>query len=205
MVVIRCRIMMFLFIVQDTRNCGHGLNILCHATSATPSTLLPLSPPSTSTHPGSSDIIQTYLDTSNSDFFAPRGLRVSIRSLNALLTSLAIPTDRGQRAAAAATALDPNASDSQRCDALHPWAERLGLDVPAPSAHITALREMGTRLRATSSAPASIQRMDCSTVARVSIVSVVVMVWTLMGCPLPNNRSPTLTSSVLRRPYCVRE
>lgn len=97
-----------------------GLNILCHATSATPSTLLPLSPPSTSTHPGSSDIVQTYLDTSNSDFFAPRGLRVSIHSLNALLTSLAIPTDRGQRAAAAATALDPNASDSQRCDALHP-------------------------------------------------------------------------------------
>src|SRR4051812_24602967 len=51
----------------------------------------------------------------------------------------------------------------------------------------------------TSSAPASIQRMHWATVAAVSMVSVVVMVWMRMGWPLPNNRSPILTSFVGKR------
>ena len=56
-----------------------------------------------------------------------------------------------------------------------------------------------------SSAPASIQRMDCSTVALVSIVSGVVMVWTRIGASPPIIRSPTFTGTVLSRSYCVRE
>src|ERR1051325_7583730 len=57
----------------------------------------------------------------------------------------------------------------------------------------------------TSSAPASIQRMDCSTVAMVSIVSVVVIVCTRIGWPAPKYKSPIFTSRVLSLEYFVRE
>src|SRR4051812_41935513 len=56
----------------------------------------------------------------------------------------------------------------------------------------------------TSSQPALIIRMLCSTVPTVSIVSVVVMLCSLMGFAAPSLRSPIITSLVKNREYAVK-
>jgi hypothetical protein len=121
-----------------------GLNALCVASGTTTNDLL---------SPGSmtdsrSSTVHNYIRSANEVFFAPRGLRVSLRSLSTLSDALAIPNERGQRAGAIASALDHNSTPERRAQALHPWIEAIDTNVPEPSTHSIMLREMAERLGA---------------------------------------------------------
>ncbi|KAF1944693.1 hypothetical protein EJ02DRAFT_85529 [Clathrospora elynae] len=113
-----------------------GLNALIRATNSSAADLL---------H-GSSTIVHDYISGANEAFFAPRGLRVSLQSLNALLEMLRIPTERGQRARAIASVLDKACPADRRAQALYPWVEALDTGMPSPSFQTLALHDMDTRL-----------------------------------------------------------
>jgi hypothetical protein len=120
-----------------------GLNALCVASGATFEDLLS-GTPRVNAIPS---IVHDYINGANEAFFAPRGLRVSLQSLSALIQRLSIPTERGQQAGAVASALDHTSTVERRAQALHPWIEAIVTDVPAPSTHSLMLREMAERLR----------------------------------------------------------
>ncbi|KAJ4366284.1 hypothetical protein N0V83_007920 [Neocucurbitaria cava] len=122
-----------------------GLNALWEANSAT-NDLLHESPPTD----GSSSLVHDYIRGANEAFFAPRGLRVSLRSLSTLLASLNIPTERGQRAGAVASVLHSSSTPTQRAQALYPWVEALETNVPEPSTRTLVLREMSEQMRSQS-------------------------------------------------------
>ncbi|OCK78287.1 hypothetical protein K432DRAFT_383971 [Lepidopterella palustris CBS 459.81] len=121
-----------------------GLNILLSATNTSSSALI--------SQPSPAQLVQDYLVESNTQFFAPRGLRVYVKSQGSLVSSLGIPTERGQQAAAVATLEDQATSAAGRAMALYPWIERLEVEeVPAPGAGTVALQEMAERLCQTKS------------------------------------------------------
>jgi hypothetical protein len=120
-----------------------GLNALCLASGTTVGDILPR----TSMINDTSSIVHDYIRAANEAFFAPRGLRVSLESLSALVQRLSIPLERGQQAGVIASALDPTITAEQRTQVLHPWIEAVHTDVPAPSTHSLMLREMAERLR----------------------------------------------------------
>jgi len=120
-----------------------GLNALCSATNTTAMDLIQLDGPSRS----STDLVQSYIDATNEAFFAPRGLKVTFKTLETLLDAARVPTERGQRAGAVASVLDPRSTASKRAQALHPWIEPLELSVPEPSVAALIVREMAKRFR----------------------------------------------------------
>ncbi|KAF2476043.1 uncharacterized protein BDR25DRAFT_212590, partial [Lindgomyces ingoldianus] len=119
-----------------------GLNALCLATGTTAQQL---TRPDAELDEGSS-LIQNYVASTNESFFAPRGLKVSLRSLSSLTTALQIPEDRGQRAGAVASVLDETSTAEQRAGSLFPWIERLENNVPEPTSQMLVLREMSERI-----------------------------------------------------------
>lgn len=119
-----------------------GLNAACIASNATIDDLL-----HSSTTNSTASIVQDYIRGANEAFFAPRGLRVSLQSLSGLIDALNIPTERGQRAGAIASALDTSLTTELRAQALHPWIEAIDTNVPAPSAQSSVLREMAEQIR----------------------------------------------------------
>ncbi|KAH8728305.1 hypothetical protein GQ44DRAFT_702120 [Phaeosphaeriaceae sp. PMI808] len=119
-----------------------GLNALCMAANMTVDSLLNNSPAE-----ATSSIVYDYIRGANEAFFAPRGLRVSFQSLSVLIEALAIPTKRGQRAGAIATALDPTATVEMRAQALRPWSEAVDTNVPEQSTQSLVLSERAERLR----------------------------------------------------------
>ncbi|KAH5760565.1 hypothetical protein HBI16_188640 [Parastagonospora nodorum] len=134
-----------------------GLNSLCVASGITVDDLLS----SASTAGATSDIVQNYIRSVNEVFFAPRGLRVSLRSLSALINALAIPTERGQRAGAVAGAADDASTAERRAQSLHPWIEAIETNVPESSTHSLVLREMAERRSAhTKTASSSSQKPE---------------------------------------------
>jgi hypothetical protein len=114
-----------------------GLNALCMAAGITFDDLLIETPITENT----SNIVHDYIRGVNEAFFAPRGLRVSLRSFSELVEALAVPGERGQRAGAIASVLDHESSVRTRARALHPWIEAVETDVPAPSTRSLMLRE----------------------------------------------------------------
>ncbi|KAH7390984.1 hypothetical protein DE146DRAFT_618659 [Phaeosphaeria sp. MPI-PUGE-AT-0046c] len=120
-----------------------GLNALCIASNADLDDLL---------HPTTPDptpfIVQDYIRGANEAFFAPRGLRVSLQSLSGLVEALNIPSERGQRVGALASAVDRSSTVEMRAQALHPWIEAIDMNVPAPSAQSSLLRDMAEQVRA---------------------------------------------------------
>jgi hypothetical protein len=120
-----------------------GLNAVCLASNTTVADLLPR----TSSENNTSSIVHDYIRGANEAFFAPRGLRVSLESLAALIERLSIPLERGQQAGVIASALDSTINAERRAQILHPWIEAIHTDVPAPSSHSLMLREMAERLR----------------------------------------------------------
>jgi hypothetical protein len=120
-----------------------GLNALCVASGSTIDAIL--SP--TSATDATLNLVYNYIQSTNEVFFMPRGLRVSLRSLSSLVDVLAIPTERGQRADAIASALDNSNTVERRAQALHPWAEAIDTDVPASSTQSLLLREMAEPIR----------------------------------------------------------
>jgi hypothetical protein len=121
-----------------------GLNALCAATGCTPADLL--QPPSQSSH-SNIELVRSYVNATNEAFFAPRGLRVSLRSFASLLDIAQIPVERGQRDGAVAGAVDTRATPAERAQALHPWVEALETPVNEPSMAAVMLREMGQKFR----------------------------------------------------------
>jgi hypothetical protein len=124
-----------------------GLNALCAATGTTSADITE----SEADEESPAALVRNYLNTSNEVFFAPRGLRVSVRSLSALVDAARIPEERGQRAGAVASVLDETMTSAGRAQALHPWIEPLETNVPEPSTSVLVLREMASRLRQPSS------------------------------------------------------
>lgn len=133
-----------------------GLNALCAATNTSPADLV-----SGEAAVGSGvDVVRNYIAGTNEAFFAPRGLKVSVKSLPSLLAALNIPEERGQRAGAVVSVLDDKTTADKRAQALHPWIEALETNVPEPSIATLMLREMGERFRhppPPQTAPASAQ------------------------------------------------
>ncbi|KAF2450630.1 hypothetical protein P171DRAFT_479709 [Karstenula rhodostoma CBS 690.94] len=118
-----------------------GLNALCAAAGCTPAALdQPDANPNI-------ELVRSYVNAANEAFFAPRGLKVSLRSFAALLGTAQIPEERGQRAGAVAGVLDPRATPAERAQALHPWVEALETSVNEPSIAAVMLREMGEKFR----------------------------------------------------------
>ncbi|KAF2648877.1 hypothetical protein K491DRAFT_562446, partial [Lophiostoma macrostomum CBS 122681] len=120
-----------------------GLNVLCDATDTTSHDLAY----GRSDVEGPASIIHNYIRSANEAFFAPRGLKVSLRSLPALVDALKIPDARGQRSGALASALDVVSTPAQKAKALHPWIAQLEIDLPGPSSQTLLLQEMGNRFR----------------------------------------------------------
>ncbi|KAF2177636.1 hypothetical protein K469DRAFT_754943 [Zopfia rhizophila CBS 207.26] len=118
-----------------------GLNALCLATNTTARDLV--NPSSNPEAPSS--LVQNYINSTNESFFAPRGLKISLKSLSTLLSALHIPSERGQKAGAVASVLDSTSTSEQKAGALQPWIEKLEIDVPGPSTRTLLLREMGER------------------------------------------------------------
>ncbi|ORY15745.1 hypothetical protein BCR34DRAFT_465007, partial [Clohesyomyces aquaticus] len=116
-----------------------GLNALCAATGITATEL-------NDSLDERSSLVRNYIASTNESFFGPRGLKVSLKSLSSVVSSLQIPEDRGQRAGAIASALDEKSTDEQRAGALYPWVEKLETNVPASSSQMLVLREMSERL-----------------------------------------------------------
>ncbi|KAJ4292569.1 hypothetical protein N0V90_009232 [Kalmusia sp. IMI 367209] len=123
-----------------------GLNALCAATDCTPADLVR----SDLSSDAGIDIVRNYINATNEVFFSPRGLKVSVRSFGSLLDTIKIPEERGQRAGAVASVLDPKSTPAKRAQALHPWIEALEMDVPEPSIAVLTLKEMGEKFRSTS-------------------------------------------------------
>lgn len=121
-----------------------GLNSLCLATTTTSPDLVRNENNASSA--GNSSIVQNYINATNEAFFAPRGLKVSLRSLSYLTDTLNIPEERGQRSGAIASAIDVKSSPDQRAQALYPWVEPLETNVPAPSTQTLITQEMSERL-----------------------------------------------------------
>lgn len=121
-----------------------GLNALCVAAKCTPADLI--DPVSECSNPNA-ELVRNYINATNEAFFAPRGLRVSLRSLASLLDTARIPEERGQFAGAVAGVLDPKATPAKRAQALHPWIEALETNVNEPSISAVMLREMGDKFR----------------------------------------------------------
>ncbi|OAL47224.1 hypothetical protein IQ07DRAFT_590080 [Pyrenochaeta sp. DS3sAY3a] len=115
-----------------------GLNALCKTFNLSSDDLV-----NESTGP-----VHDYIRGANEAFFAPRGLRVSLRSLPALLAALNIPSERGQRAGATASVLDPESTPAKRALALYPWVEALETNVPEPSVRTLMLYEQSALLQA---------------------------------------------------------
>ncbi|KAF1966644.1 hypothetical protein BU23DRAFT_560057 [Bimuria novae-zelandiae CBS 107.79] len=127
-----------------------GLNTLCAATGCTPADLVHTSPESPNPN---IEIVRSYVNATNEAFFAPRGLKVSLYSFASLLDAVKIPEERGQRAGAVASILDPKSTPVKRAQALHPWVEALELNVSEPSISVVMLREMGERFKSTRTSP----------------------------------------------------
>ncbi|KAF2017752.1 hypothetical protein BU24DRAFT_420797 [Aaosphaeria arxii CBS 175.79] len=125
-----------------------GLNALCLASGSTLQQLIdsPLVALDQDER-GSSSIVHDYIQAANEAFFAPRGLRVSLRSLSSLVSTLNVPEDRGQRAAVIASANDSSTAVPLRAGALYPYVEAIETNVPEPSTQAVYLREMGLNLR----------------------------------------------------------
>jgi hypothetical protein len=121
-----------------------GLNTLCNATKTSSTQLLH----SASSSDLPSSIVQDYMRGANEAFFAPRGLRVTLRSLSDLLHVLEVPTQKGQRPGAIETILDTATTATQtKAQALYPWVEPLETNVPSPSTHTQALCGSGQQIR----------------------------------------------------------
>jgi hypothetical protein len=121
-----------------------GLNAVCLASGATSEEMILSTSSMTNAR---SSIVNDYIRGAHEEFFAPRGLRVSLQSLSALTQRLSIPIERGQQAGAVASALDPTSTAERRAQALHPWIEAIHTDVPAPSTHSLMVRETAEQLR----------------------------------------------------------
>ncbi|KAJ4358108.1 uncharacterized protein N0V89_002687 [Didymosphaeria variabile] len=120
-----------------------GLNALCATVGCKPADLIQ---PSTSSNPNT-ELVRHYVNASNEAFFAPRGLKISLRSFASLLATAQIPEERGQRAGAVAGAFDPCATPAKRAQALHPWVEALETTVNEPSIAAVTLKEMGEKFK----------------------------------------------------------
>lgn len=137
-----------------------GLNALCAAVGCTPADLI--QPASQDANPNV-ELVRSYVNATNEAFFAPRGLKVSLRSFAALLDTAQVPKERGQRAGTVAGVLDPKATPAKRAQSLHPWVEALENTVSEPSIAAVMLREMGEKFRnaspplSTSTTPADAQ------------------------------------------------
>ncbi|KAF2246563.1 hypothetical protein BU26DRAFT_49249 [Trematosphaeria pertusa] len=118
-----------------------GLNALCAAMGTTPADLV------NAEENGNPDVdvVRNYINATNEAFFAPRGLRVSLRSLSTLMDAIKIPEERGQRAGAVVSVLDNKSTPDRRAQALHPWIEALETNVPAPSIAALVLKDMAQR------------------------------------------------------------
>ncbi|KAF2637395.1 hypothetical protein P280DRAFT_102027 [Massarina eburnea CBS 473.64] len=89
-----------------------------------------------------SDIVRNFVETSDDVFFAPRGLRVSIKTLSTLLDAAKVPEERAQKASVAASALTDNTTTEGRAKSLYPWTEALEFSVAGPSEHALMLDTM---------------------------------------------------------------
>lgn len=132
-----------------------GLNALCAAAGCTPADLIQ---PASQDANHNIELVRSYVNATNEAFFAPRGLKVSLRSFAALLDTARIPEERGQRAGAVAGVLDPKATPAKRAHALHPWVEALETTVNEPSIAAVMLREMGEKRRNASPPPCTSTR-----------------------------------------------
>ena len=121
-----------------------GLNALCASANTTSAELV-----STDLTP---DIVEDYITGINEAFFAPRGLRVSIRSSSSLMEVTTPSSDGARYAGLAATRADQMYSAELRADALSSRIETLEYNLPAPSTQSRSLREMGKQIRDLSSA-----------------------------------------------------
>jgi hypothetical protein len=127
-----------------------GLNAVCVASRTTLENVF-------STNNTASGIVHDYIRRANEAFFAPRGLRVSLQSLSTLVEAIEIPTERGQRADAVATALNHAIPSERQAQALHPWIEPIETDVPAPSTKSMGLIAMAQQISAKSHNKATAQ------------------------------------------------
>ena len=126
-----------------------GLNALCNATGASTTHLL-----HSISEPKPSNIVLDYVRGANEAFFAPRGLRVSLRSLKDILHSVGVTAQTGDENVSDAFKTILNASDSRQSpvQALYPLVERIEEDVPHRSAHMETLVDESYKIR--SRAPA---------------------------------------------------
>ncbi|OAG01185.1 uncharacterized protein CC84DRAFT_1168319 [Paraphaeosphaeria sporulosa] len=136
-----------------------GLNALCAAAGCTPADLI--QPASQDSNP-SVELVRSYVDATNEAFFAPRGLKVSLRSFVALLDTAQVPEERSQRAGAVAGVLDPKATPAMRAQALNPWVEALEATVNEPSIAAVMLRDMGEKFRNTSQPLSTSTTRECA-------------------------------------------
>jgi hypothetical protein len=142
-----------------------GLNALCAATGITPADIID----DEMSNNSPVGLIQNYINAVNESFFAPRGLKVHIKSLATLLDVAKIPEERGQRAGAVASVLDEATTPANRAQALHPWIEALETNVPEPSTSALVMKDMVSRLRRpslTENQSSSADRIDGSEATR---------------------------------------
>ncbi|KAF2128139.1 hypothetical protein P153DRAFT_294384, partial [Dothidotthia symphoricarpi CBS 119687] len=120
-----------------------GLSMMCEASGASDGDLLPGS----SGMNTNQSIVDDYIKRANDTFFAPRGLKASLRSFSTLITTLSIPVEKGQRDGAITSVLDEASTGIKRAWSLYPWIEALDVNVPALSTHTLMLRDMAERWR----------------------------------------------------------
>lgn len=120
-----------------------GLNILCKATYTTATDILHGSQQVGST----ASIVNEYVERANRTFFAPRGLRVSLRSLPSVIELSNIPAERGQKDGAIANVIASGTDAEKRAASLHPWIEALDTNVPSPNSRTLLLSDMGHSLQ----------------------------------------------------------
>jgi hypothetical protein len=121
-----------------------GVNALCNAIEASTSHLL-----HSISEPESSNIVLDYLRGANEAFFAPRGLRVSLRSLRDILHSVGVTVQTGDENVSDAFRAILNVAGSRKSQiqALYPLVECIEEDVPRRSAHMEALVNESYKIR----------------------------------------------------------
>jgi hypothetical protein len=121
-----------------------GLNALCNATEASTSHML-----HSISHPESSSIVLDYIRGANEAFFAPRGLRVSLRSLGDILHSVGVTAQTGDQNISDAFRTILSGADSRRSQvqALYPLVEALEENVPRRSAHMETMVDESYKIR----------------------------------------------------------
>jgi hypothetical protein len=124
-----------------------GLNVLSNATEASTSHIL-----HSISDPESSSIVLDYLRGANEAFFAPRGLRVSLRSLEDILRSVGVTAQTGDENVSDAFRTILRGADSRQSyvQALYPLVEALEENVPRRSAHMETLVDESYKIRSRS-------------------------------------------------------